>query len=86
MFTIPLAPGLKDEPGLRDRYFNEMCDRLEQHVGMDIRRTLCTAMFEEFGRLPSVQGQRLRPRQHIAPCILETKDESKLPGLFSPAN
>ena len=36
-FLIPLAPGLKDEPGLRDRYFNEMCDRLEQHVGIDIR-------------------------------------------------
>ena len=27
-FLIPLAPGLKDEPGLRDRYFEEMCDRL----------------------------------------------------------
>lgn len=35
-FLIPVAPGLKDEPGLREQYFQEMTERLTQHTGVDI--------------------------------------------------
>jgi phytoene desaturase len=36
-FLIPLAPGLDENPGQREAYFEEMCDRLEGQIGMDIR-------------------------------------------------
>ncbi len=35
-FLIPLAPGLKDDDGLREQYFQIMCKRLESKTGVDI--------------------------------------------------
>lgn len=34
---IPVAPGLKDSPEIRERYFNVIMDRLERHTGQSIR-------------------------------------------------
>lgn len=34
---IPVAPGLKDTPEIRERYFNMIMDRLEQRTGASIR-------------------------------------------------
>ena len=86
-FLIPLAPGLKDEPGLRDRYFNEMCDRLEQHVGMDIRphivykRSFAHEEFQEDYRAfkGNAYGLANTLRQT---AFWKPKMKSKLPGLF----
>ena len=86
-FLIPLAPGLKDEPGLRDRYFNEMCDRLEQHLGMDIRphivykRSFAHEEFQEDYRAfkGNAYGLANTLRQT---AFWKPKMKSKLPGLF----
>jgi len=34
---IPVAPGLQDSPEIRERYFNVVMQRLEQHTGQSIR-------------------------------------------------
>ena len=86
-FLIPRAPGLKDEPGLRDRYFNEMCDRLEQHIGMDIRphivykRSFAHEEFQEDYRAfkGNAYGLANTLRQT---AFWKPKMKSKLPGLF----
>ena len=86
-FLIPLAPGLKDEPGLRDRYFDEMCDRLEQHVGIDIRphivykRSFAHEEFQEDYRAfkGNAYGLANTLRQT---AFWKPKMKSKLPGLF----
>ena len=86
-FLIPLAPGLKDEPGLRDRYFEEMCDRLAKHVGMDIRphivykRSFAHEEFEEAYRAfkGNAYGLANTLRQT---AFWKPKMKSKLPGMF----
>jgi phytoene desaturase len=35
---IPVAPGLQEEEGTRDHYYNLIMDRLEKHVGMEVRK------------------------------------------------
>ena len=88
-FLIPLAPGLKDEPGLRDRYFNEMRDRLEQTAWTFVR-TLCTS-----DRRPRRIQEDYRAFKGNAYGLANTlrqtafwkpKMKSKLPGLFFTAN
>ena len=34
---IPVAPGLEDTPEVREHYYNVVMERLEKHVGQDIR-------------------------------------------------
>lgn len=34
---IPVAPGLKDTPEIREKYYSQTMDRLEKHTGMNIR-------------------------------------------------
>jgi phytoene desaturase len=34
---IPVAPGLKDNLDIKERYFHRVCDRLQTHIGVDIR-------------------------------------------------
>jgi phytoene desaturase len=38
--TIPVAPGLTDSPGTRDRYFNIVLDRFQSVTGIDIRNNI----------------------------------------------
>ena len=35
---IPVAPGMKEEEGTREHYFNLIMERLEKHVGMNVRK------------------------------------------------
>ncbi|HMP29877.1 MAG TPA: phytoene desaturase family protein [Saprospiraceae bacterium] len=35
---MPLAPGLEDAPKLHEKYFNLMCERIEEFYGVDIRK------------------------------------------------
>ncbi|MBK6627504.1 MAG: phytoene desaturase [Flavobacteriales bacterium] len=50
---IPIAPGLSDEPEVRQRYLDLVLDRLTRHTGQDLRRHLvhqrsyCIADFEQ---------------------------------------
>lgn len=34
---IPIAPGLKDDDDIRDRYYQLVLDRLQRHLGFDLR-------------------------------------------------
>ncbi len=34
---LPIAPGLKDEENIRDKYFEIMLNRLEKHIGQNIK-------------------------------------------------
>lgn len=86
-FLIPLAPGLRDEPGLRDKYFNELCDRLAQHTGKDIRphivykRSFAHEEFEaDYNAFKgNAYGLANTLRQT---AFLKPKMRSKLPGLL----
>ena len=37
---IPVAPGLKDTQEIRERYFNELLDRLETFCGEEFRSSI----------------------------------------------
>ena len=86
-FLIPLAPGLNDQPGLRDRYFDEMCDRLAAHIGLDIRphivykRSFAHQEFQEDYRAfkGNAYGLANTLRQT---AFWKPKMKSKLPGMF----
>jgi len=86
-FLIPLAPGLRDEPGMRDRYFDEMCERLAAHTGMDIRphitykRSFAHEEFEsDYNAFKgNAYGLANTLRQT---AFMKPKMRSKLPGLF----
>lgn len=36
-FLVPVSTELKDNEATRERYFNMICDRLQKHIGTDIR-------------------------------------------------
>ena len=36
-FLIPLAPGLSEEQGVRDKYFDLILERIKQHTGEDLK-------------------------------------------------
>ena len=52
-FLIPVAPGLKDDAELRDRYFDSVLRRLETHTGQKLqdhvlfKRSYCVSDFEK---------------------------------------
>ncbi len=37
---MPLAPGIKDDESLHEKYFDIMCDRIQKIVGVDIRESI----------------------------------------------
>ena len=37
---MPLAPGIKDEPELHEKYFDIMCNRIQKILGVDIRDSI----------------------------------------------
>jgi phytoene desaturase len=52
-FLIPLAPGIKDTPELREKYFHKIIDRFENLTGQKVKanvlfkRSFCVKDFEE---------------------------------------
>lgn len=86
-FLIPVAPGLKDEPGLRDRYFEELVDRLAAHTGVDIRPHIVykrSFAHEEFiGDYSAFKGNAYGLANTLKQTAFwKPKMRSKLPGLF----
>ena len=86
-FLIPLAPGLRDEPGMRDRYFDEMCVRLAQHTGTDIRPHIVykrSYAHEEFeADYNAFKGNAYGLANTLRQtAFMKPKMRSKLPGLF----
>jgi phytoene desaturase len=86
-FLIPLAPGLSESPGQREEYFNHLCDRLQQHVGLDIRphivfkRSFAHAEFEEDYR--AFKGNAYGLANTLKQTAFwKPKMRSKLPGLY----
>lgn len=39
-FLIPIAPGLEDNQGFRERYFNLVIDRFQERIGQDVRNNI----------------------------------------------
>lgn len=86
-FLIPVAPGLNDEPGLRDRYFNELVDRLAAHTGVDIRSHIVyqrSFAHEEFtADYSAYKGNAYGLANTLKQtAFMKPKMRSKLPGLF----
>jgi len=86
-FLIPLAPGLADEEGIRNRYFGEMCDRLASFTGVDIRpHVLYKRSFahEEFiADYNAFKGNAYGLANTLRQtAFMKPKMRSKLPGLF----
>lgn len=86
-FLIPVAPGLKDEPGLRDRYFNELVERLAAHTGVDIRPHIVyqrSFAHEEFiADYSAYKGNAYGLANTLKQtAFMKPKMRSKLPGLF----
>lgn len=86
-FLIPLAPGLSEEEGQREAYFNHLCDRLETHIGVDIRphivyqRSYAHAEFQEDYR--AFKGNAYGLANTLKQTAFwKPKMKSKLPGLF----
>lgn len=86
-FLIPLAPGLSEEEGQREFYFNHLCDRLESHIGLDIRphivfkRSYAHAEFQEDYR--AFKGNAYGLANTLKQTAFwKPKMKSKLPGLF----
>ncbi|BDD08375.1 phytoene dehydrogenase [Fulvitalea axinellae] len=50
---MPIAPGLEDSPGIRERYFKILMDRLEEHTGENlldsiiVKKSFAVSDFEE---------------------------------------
>ena len=86
-FLIPVAPGLTDSPGLRDRYFGELCDRLAHHTGVDIRphivyqRSYAHREFEQDYRAFRGNAYGLA-NTLLQTAFLKPRMRSKLPGMF----
>lgn len=86
-FLIPVAPGLKDESGLRERYFNELIDRLAAHTGVDIRPHIVyqrSFAHEEFiADYSAYKGNAYGLANTLKQtAFMKPKMRSKLPGLF----
>ena len=86
-FLIPVAPGLNDEPGLRERYFDELVSRLEAHTGVDIRPHIVyqrSFAHEEFiDDYSAFKGNAYGLANTLMQtAFLKPKMRSKLPGLF----
>lgn len=85
-FLIPLAPGLDEEGTERDRYFEEIMQRLERHTGRDLRphvlhqRSFAHREFEQeyFSYKGNAYGLANTLRQT---AFWKPKMRSKLPGL-----
>jgi phytoene desaturase len=85
---MPIAPGLKDSPELREQYFHIMMDRLENQVGeklishIDYNRSYCVHDF--ISDYNAYQGNAyglantLMQTAHLKPKIIN----KKLPNLF----
>ena len=39
-FLMPLAPGIRDEPELREEFFNKMLERVEKLTGFEIKKSI----------------------------------------------
>ncbi len=50
---IPLAPGLREEPGIRDKYFEKVITRLSKQAGQDLKSSVL--FWESFGIRDFVQ-------------------------------
>lgn len=52
-FLVPVSTELKDNEPTRQRYFNMICDRLQKHIGQDIRPHI--EVYENFAHSDFVQ-------------------------------
>ena len=85
-FLIPLAPGLDEQGGERDRYFEEIMVRLERHLGRDLRphvvytRSFAHKEFEQ--EYSSFKGNAYGLANTLRQTAFwKPKMRSKLPGL-----
>ena len=86
-FLIPVAPGLTDTPGLRDRYFGELCDRLAHHTGVDIRPHIVYQRSYAHREFTEDYSAFRGNAYGLANTLLQTaflkpRMRSKLPGMF----